>query len=559
MRTKTNFCALAILIYALQGCGGSSGSEAVGPSVLPKVTINWPDTTRQFEASKFAMSARIGVSPASSLGAVASWTVDRPSSTAQAMRTYAGTDIKVSGPVTISVGFYTGTGATGSLVSSAVISGRVALDGSLSDSEGNPIGSIASQGKLRGIIASASSSQFASLETTVNSTAQILVTGLGEANSFIALNQEQLAPRLSSRVVLGSDIFSVNGATIQGLSEGSGLVSVALDGLATDAQVKVSPRIATVRALDVKASAIAFDGTRNTFWAAFGPTGTNANRFASVNPTTGVVSSGVSLGSEANLVSVSSDGTAAYVGLPSTSSIRKISLASGTIGPAVSVGLEGPGAPSSIAINPNNSDEVAVTVQGSVSSGNWGPVIVRSGVALPDYLRGSYSEMSRVIYLDDFTLVGASGQTTQFPTARASVTPTGCNLLASESDVLSTFGLTGLVLKNGQVFTSGGTVFDPVTLRRVDELRHPEDSNANLRTTFVVGDASSSTVWMLVAASGGSTYLLRSVDSTSRSFTGAVTVQNILGTVKGLYRVGPTGIAIHTDQSIYVIDNAPGF
>lgn len=555
-----------VLLVALLGCGGSSNNGGSGGGtgeVLPKVTINWPDTTRNFGASKFAASARIRVTPAAVGGQTAFWSVDRPAGTSAQTRTYTGTDLKVTGPVQVTVEFASRTGGTGDNVAVAAISGRISSDGTISDSEGKPLGTIASQGVISRIVATGNHPNSGEILTTVNSSQKVVVSGVTANSSIIALDQQQMLPRLTSSVVTGSTFATIQGFDVTGVAEGMAMVRFTLDGMTADVRAWVSPVKVTPRLLDVQASAVAYDYGRNKFWAAFGPDGPNANSLAQVDPSTGAVGAKVDLGGEANLVAISSDGSRAYAGIPGAGAVRYISLNQRLVISSVLLNQEGPGVATAIAVNPNNPNQAAVTVKGSASSANWGPVIINESAALPDYVQGGYSPMSHVAYLDDATLVGASGQTSEFPGARATVGLTGCTLSGSTSGLLPGYGMTSLIAKNGHVVTSQGTVFNAVGLTPVAQLDYNDGSGTmNSRASFVATDESSQFVWLLYTSNSfnsGGTCRLRSVNTSNWTLGSAVTVENVLGDVKGLHRFGTTGIAIHTSQGIYAIDSAPGF
>jgi hypothetical protein len=117
-----------------------------------------------------------------------------------------------------------------------------------------------------------------------------------------------------------------------------------------------------------------------------------------------------------------------------------------------------------------------------------------------------------------------------------------------------------LVVKSGQVFTSNGAVFSASTLTTSGQLDINDIYSVSSRPSLVATDSSNSIVWLLFPTqSGGNFYRIRAVNSNTLTFMGAVTIDGtIVGTPKGLYRFGNKGIAVHTEQGIYAIDNAPG-
>jgi hypothetical protein len=561
MRFKCNFCTSAVLFVTLSGCGGSSGTNETLTGVLPKVTITWPDLSRKFEASKFAKSARIVIEPAAPGGTISTWIVDRPTGTAGVVKTYSGTDVKVTGPVAIQVQFFSGTGVTGNMVASAAISGRISVDGTLRNSEGNLLGSIASEGLIVGILATGNHPNTGEILTTTNSSQSVVLNGVGPSNSVIALDQTQLASRVSSAIITGSTYARTNGLTVTGLSEGMAMVRFTLDGMSADVRAWTGPPVVPVRTLDLQASAIAYDQSRQQFWAAIANSGPNANSLVLVNPTTGAIGNRIEIGGEANLVAVSKNGQRAYVGIPEIGGIKYISLSNSSVVSTMQLDQEGPGEATSIDVNPDTPTEAAVTVKGTGSSSNWGPLIVRDGTVLPDYLIGPYSRMSRVAYLDGSNLVGASGETSDFPVAQASVGPSGCVLARSQNGVLPGYGLSRLAVKNGSVLTSSGFVFDSASLNPTAQLDYLDENTsigASSRASFVATDSTNQLVWLLFAPQFGSTWRLRSVRTNNWTLGSAVTIEGLQGNPKGLYRFGTRSIAIHTDQAIYTIDNAPG-
>ena len=119
----------------------------------------------------------------------------------------------------------------------------------------------------------------------------------------------------------------------------------------------------------------------------------------------------IPVGSNPNQIAVSNDGSTAYVGIDGATSVRKVNLNTRTAEDTIpleydSVFGAGTANALSIAVNPANSNEIAVCLQNSGSSAFGGPVVFRNGVQI-----GPMPEIytaSQAVYVDTANLVGAN-------------------------------------------------------------------------------------------------------------------------------------------------------
>lgn len=134
---------------------------------------------------------------------------------------------------------------------------------------------------------------------------------------------------------------------------------------------------------------IAFSASRQSLLASTTEAGPNANRLVELEPRTGAIRRSFDLGSVPDAISLSADGTSAYVGLSSTNSFRRIDLTTGAVGAPITLGPANlsPIRVEDIVVSPVDPQTVAVSYNDF--DGNDHLVIYRNGIAAPNRLLNS--------------------------------------------------------------------------------------------------------------------------------------------------------------------------
>jgi hypothetical protein len=562
-----------LLVLGTYGCGGSSNNTS--SELRPKLTINWPDLTRSFDAPKVAASAQITLS-VPGIATPLTWTVDRPTGTAALSQTYAGPVLSAAGPATLSVAFRPSAGGAGTDVATAQLSVIVNPDGTFSRSDGSAITSIAPNGTLTALLfdtpkdsgfntgVSGEANIFAGAPIQLNIFAQGTSAGPGSTN-LVALSPELIQSRLVTTVIEGNASITAAGRTITGVQEGSARVRVSLDGITGERDVRVLPPLATARTLDIAVNSMQYDASRSAFWGTFGGNANSPNTIALINPATGAITSPYQVGSDPQRLAVSADGTKAYVGVNSSNSVVSVNLANGSTSSLIQLNDGGTaGRVSDVVVNPNNPNEAAVTVQGVNSSANWGPIIIRNDERLPQYIRGSYSDATTLAYTNNNTLVGIQNNTSAFSGGIFSIGDDGCSQVESEQNVGTSFARRRLFVVDNIGYTSDGIIFNATNLSRIANLSTGNQQNLiSTDPTAIAVDPTQPLVWYGFAvqrfsANDESSYVVRAYNRTTSRFVEGVFIRNIRGNVRSMHRFGATGLAIQTDNLIHILATAPG-
>jgi len=116
-------CALA-----LAGCGGSSGGVNPSNSAV-KFTIDWGARSRDIAAPSSALSATVALTGANLTGGDLVAEVDRHSDPGAYVETYTSQQVAKPGTYPLSVTFYSGAGATGTVVAIGTATVTIKSDG----------------------------------------------------------------------------------------------------------------------------------------------------------------------------------------------------------------------------------------------------------------------------------------------------------------------------------------------------------------------------------------------------------------------------------------------
>lgn len=388
--TKSVFWIVGAI--ALSGCGGDGGSSPVASVLRPKVKVNWPTVTRSFNAPVYAKSALIRLSRPGSTNDLV-WSVDRPAGDSSNTATYLGPELSASGPVTLAVTFFSGTGASQQSVAQANISAFVDGSGNILDSEQKLLGAVTYGATMAGMALFPSTIR-------IGETQQWSV-GFGTTNSneIVALPTNAA---VNLGITSGGEHVQISGRNMTGISEGNVQFSISVDGSLSTAQMMVLPVLRSASTITMEGvQSSVFDSARNLFWAA----DSNGNLLG-LDATTGNISTTIALGQLGATLAISSDRNTLYVGTRSLAVIQ-VNLSTRQVVRSIqftdSSFLTSPIA-ASISVNPSNGTQFAVVFRDQNSSATSGP-FVWDGTS---QFAGSSSFPSMVSWYDNDRIISVS-------------------------------------------------------------------------------------------------------------------------------------------------------
>ncbi|MBS1703466.1 MAG: hypothetical protein JST12_17515 [Armatimonadetes bacterium] len=533
------------------GCGGSSSSSQISPLVA----ISWPDRTREFDAPKLAESATITLTPAGTNPQPLVWSVDRPSVSTGGLISYKGPDTDKSGPATLLVQFKSQTGGQGNIVGYASISVIIQSDGTILDSQSNPLGSIGFTSNLTSLLVNVD-------DTPQESTSTVHIYGYTSDYQLTALPSEGV----SLTEVNGSGAATLDGLNLLGIYEGQVTINASCDGVTGSGQVNIVPHLANAVPLAEDGNDWAYDGVTGTSWHTIG----SRNILADYEQGGGTDHF---VGQDPTIMAMSLDGTKIYYALEGSNSIQPYDVATGTPGTPISLPTNqyhSLAKVTSLSVNPANPNEVAVCAVSTVSSGTIGPFVIRDGVVLPNY-PGSDSPTSSAnsaVYVNGTDLLTIDSTNSGFMGGHCTVDSNGVNAGTSQYGVANNWRDMARYKAPGIGYTTTGRVFNAYDFSNnwqinwdygVGEMSFPVD---------VCTDTTSQLAWCVFYPginTTGKFVDIRVVDLQSHNFISYNTANQRIyfasgqpETVRTVARIGVSGLVVQTDKYRYTFAVAPG-
>ncbi|MEI8281824.1 MAG: hypothetical protein WCG75_05425 [Armatimonadota bacterium] len=525
----------AVFVFVLLGCGGL-GSQI--SSSYPKVTVAWPSLNRSIEAPTYAKSADISLTNAVT-NKVTHWFVDRPSGNEQQTLTYTCSETLNTGNGQLHVDFYSGLGGSGEIVATAAASIQLDDKGILHNSAGGDLGTITYGTVLNGLALNIS-------ELSIGSASPLIFSGY-VSNTLIAIPQSLIQVNVTEN----PQLISIVDRTVTGVAEGLTVISASFESVSWQFVVNVIPRQQTIRTFaNLNPEKIAWDPIHGKIWGTFGPNGAYPNSIVDIDPITGNAGTPILVGSSPGAISVSVDGSTAYVGIDGAAAVRKVDLVNRVALTTINLTLlSQPGIASHIAINPSDANEVAVCVGSQNSGGFAGPFVFRNGVQVGAD-PGIYTASS-VLYTSSTTLVGIQSGISSGNVYRFSVSSNSVDTV--QTVTTGTYLGTEISLSGQNFVVDNGFVFDSSNLSQLGTVTYP---SAN--TMSSVAGGAHNIVWAFfqdptpfhtrvnLRAFNLSTFV--PVDASSIS----------TNQIKDLKLWGSSGMAICTGDSLMIVDTLPG-
>jgi len=257
------------------------------------------------------------------------------------------------------------------------------------------------------------------------------------------------------------------------------------------------------------------------------------NSVVSIDPATGLLGVPIPVGPELSHIAITDDGSALYALAGNGSQFRRMTLPSGNLELSVPFSTatgQSESAADDIRVVPSQREALAVILRypGLLAGGS--PALVAYDDATPRPM--SLIWQNTMEFFSTNLLIGLYWNSVPEEATRIELTTTGFVACASAWDLLdgSTF-----VDDAGLIYTSGGGVFDPMTLSKIGSYGV---------SGLVAADHRVNRVCFLAA--GGSTSQVRFFDQQTQVELGSLTVTNVIGAPTKLIRCGVDRLAFRT-------------
>ncbi|MBS1701108.1 MAG: hypothetical protein JST12_05570 [Armatimonadetes bacterium] len=527
MKNLIRLCFLALVAILMVACGGGS------TLVTPHVSIDWPSLTRNVTAPSYASSVVFTLTPTASSKSI-TWTANRPAGTGAQTVTSTGPQVADGTAGTLDIAFKADADGNGNTVATASAAVKVGSNGVILNSSGGDLGTVGYTSDLTGITVDAP-------DVNVGSTVTVTATGTS-ASGIVALPQDLVDFSITS----GNSFATIDKNQVTGVAPGSVTVQASFESLtASDGLTVAIPTIGYTR-YDFGANQIAADVTNNKIWGTFSASSAHPNSIVDIDVSTGTIGTPIPVGTNPDAIGISPDGTVAYVGLDDDQTIQVVDLTNRTAGATLSyTQLDANTIPIDIKVNPLNNNEIAIGVKSMQNGAQRGPYVVRNGgtaIAATvetggfqslDWISGTEIVRNQTGTLATYTVTSTTVDQTQ----RVVLSPqVSGNLHLSTSS---------------RLITDDGQVFSSTDFSKLGDLMSPDSF---LR---VAADNSHDMAW---AAVGSTTnpLKLRSFELTGYTSSSLYILPMNNEPFLQLIRFGPTGLAVRSQNSVYVMPTAPG-
>jgi hypothetical protein len=320
------------------------------------------------------------------------------------------------------------------------------------------------------------------------------------------------------------------------------------DGGGSDGSAASAPP--SIKTLALSTNDLVFDPARNVLYATLNPTDAGAgNSVVTIDPAAGAVTGTLFVGSNPNVLAISDDSSALYVGIDGANSVCRVDLSTNTAGALVSLGSNSLSARTAgqIAAVPGSSTQYVVSRRQPGFSPSFAGLALFDGATMLTEWNGFVGGES-IAFADPSTLYGYNNDDTGFDLERFSVGPGGITP-GQDVTVISGFQ-TRITYQGGWIFATNGQAVSAANLAAVGTY------NAS---GPVLADADGSNVWFLQASSFDGTPELLDFDRTtfllrrSISLAAATAADSTIGSASALVRWSPTGLAFRTPSAVYLV------
>jgi uncharacterized repeat protein (TIGR01451 family) len=286
--------------------------------------------------------------------------------------------------------------------------------------------------------------------------------------------------------------------------------------------------------IDLQTADLAYDPVSGLLYAT--PTnhlGELSGSVVTIDPEAGLLGAPLPVGPRPSGLAISDDGANLYVLVNSGAEFRRLQLPGGTVDLqvpfSVATGQSGSVADEIKAV-PQQPEALAAVLRFPGVLGNFSPSLVVYDNAIPRPALAGWQNTFE--FFSPNQLMALYWNSVPQQTARIELTSTGLVARASAGDLLD-----GSVLSSsaGLIYSSGGSVFDPMTLSKIGSFGV---------SGLAAPDHAGNRVAILPAS--GTTRTLHVFDQQTRVPLGTLTLTNVLGTATRLLRCGDDRLAFRT-------------
>jgi hypothetical protein len=543
-------CAVGLVLV---GCGGGGAASS-----NPKVTIKWPDTTRNFEATPESRSARIILTEINNSTKTQTWVVRRPSGSEEMSQTYTAPNRTVNGDCYLTVEFdqqADGTGPTFARLTSRV---EIQSDGTLTADGGFPFHEL-----------SVARESFLYMEIA-NDTLQVNQEEPLQIAAFLNESLGGALPVKALSVTVEGDAVTLNNGVLRGAREGRARIT------ATFNKHKSTDVVTESRDILVVPSPVATRVYQDSTFSAVNNTEVKGDSLYFLGPiqNTALMKMRISDGQVTRIANgpyrafaLNPDGETAWFGdvAPDFKArFRKINL--NTMEILTSVVADTTLGVNQIAVNPDNSNDFMA----SCGSSGFGDV-VRYRNSSFSYERGA--DIRGISFVASNRVWGSRIGTSALSVVNIDLSSTSSNFtIGSEAISESTFDAP-LISTFGTKAIRANTfnLFDVPMNKSIAYYSDPllvGDTPSKTRTVTAT-DSVAGLLWVgmnvpgrtrggyLVSASR--TMVIRAIRSSDLSAVGSASIELPEGFIPvKMLRIGARGLVILSSSAVLVVDNAPG-
>jgi len=273
------------------------------------------------------------------------------------------------------------------------------------------------------------------------------------------------------------------------------------------------------------------------------------NSVAIINPANTTIVSTIPIGSEPDVMALSTDGAYLYVGLDGAGSIARVNLATSTVDQTFLMGtdtLYGADVPASISLSPTNSTIIAVArALPTIAPDQAGVAIFSNGTMLPNTTRTLTGSDTVAFCSSGATLYGFDNQTTGFGFYTMSVDGNGVQQTGEVPNLI--IGQANILCDNNVIYASTGYVVDPVNNKQLGVF-----SGLQAPTGMALDDANKK-VFFLDQDQATKAVSIVGFDQTKYSRTGTLSVTEAASAGMDLVRWGSNGFAVATKNQVLLL------
>jgi hypothetical protein len=328
----------------------------------------------------------------------------------------------------------------------------------------------------------------------------------------------------------------------------------------------------SIQSLTLSTNDLVFDSTRRVIYATLNPTGDAGSGVLTIDPSSVTITGALSVGGLPSVLAISDDGSALYVGvntpgappelfpgIDGADSVRRIDLASMTLGPAVSMG--GNTTTSTVTVGrivavPGSSTKYVVSLRQPGFTPDFAGLALYDGSTLLSQLDSFYGSGESITFADPATLIGCSNGQSPSELIEYSVTTAITPVPGGKVSGLLTGGQgTRITFNGGWIFANDGQTVGAKTFGLVGT--YGVSTIDLFSDTAVVPDPDGADVWFLGYDNPSYSATLLDFDRTTFQLRRTISLGPVFDSdifnATALVQWSRTGFAFKTYSKVYVM------